>query len=114
MARLLSEQPEIVHRIFTEDEQRYCGGKRTSTPHYAARFAAKEAVVKALGTGMASGMEWTDVEVTRARNGQPSARLHGRVAEEATTRGLRHLTLSLSHTDQLAIAHATATFDHDH
>ena len=114
MARLLDEQPDILDRVFTPAEQRYCQPRRTAVQHYAVRFAAKEAVVKALGTGMASGMEWTDVEVTRPRGGPPTPTLHGRVAQVAAERGLASLTVSLSHTADLAIAQAVATFTTDH
>lgn len=106
MARLLASQPRIVTRLFTAEEQRYCGSRRHAEVHYAARFAAKEAVLKALGTGLATGMRWTDVEVRRDRNGRPRVHLHGAVAAHAGEIGVTDLDVSLSHTGEHAVAHA--------
>lgn len=108
--RLLREQPGIRERLFTTSEQGYCEGRRHAVQHYAARFAAKEAVLKAFGTGLGTGMSWTDVEVTKQRSGRPGARLGGAVADLASDHGLIDLDLSLSHTRDLAIAHAVAVF----
>ncbi len=76
--------------------------------HLAARFAAKEAVLKALGTGLGRRMAWTEVEVVNDPAGRPLIRLHGGVAEWAADRGLTEVDVSLSHTEQLAIAQAIA------
>ncbi|HUG82915.1 MAG TPA: holo-ACP synthase [Euzebya sp.] len=110
MERLLREQPAIRDRVFTGAEQRYCEGRRRASQHYAARFAAKEAVLKAFGTGLASGMEWTDIEIVHARSGRPTVQLAGVLADHARARGLVDLDLSLSHTTGLAMAHAVARF----
>ena len=108
--RLLREQPGIRDRVFTGGEQRYCEGRRHAPQHYAARFAAKEAVLKAFGTGLGSGMEWTDVEIRHARSGRPTAHLAGAVADHAREQGLVDLDVSLSHTTGLALAQAVARF----
>ena len=104
----LAEQPTGLSRVLTEREVAYCRSRRRPGEHIAARFAAKEAVLKALGTGLAAGIRWTDVEILKTGGGRPVAVLHGAAARLAAERGLRHLDVSLSHTDQLAIAHAVA------
>ncbi len=106
IARLVTEQPAILGTIFTARELAYCDGKRRRFEHLAARFAAKEAVLKALGTGLGPGMAWTEVEVINAINGRPIAHLHGAVAAAAAQLGLTSLDISLSHTADLAIAQA--------
>lgn len=112
MARLLRDQPAITERLFTPHERRYCTARRgAAEQHYAARFAAKEAVLKVFGTGLRAGMAWTDVEVANDRRGRPHVRLHGGVADLAARRRLSSLAISLSHTDDLAIAQAVGTFE---
>jgi holo-[acyl-carrier protein] synthase len=106
IARLIAEQPAILGSIFTARELAYCDGKRRRHEHLAARFAAKEAVLKALGTGLGPGMAWTEVEVVNEINGRPIAHLHGAVAVFAAGRGLVNVDISLSHTADLAIAQA--------
>lgn len=92
-------------RTFTAGEIAYCDGCADPAMHYAARFAAKEAAAKALGTGLwAEGVDWKDFEVTRAANGRPGLRLHGAAASHAAALGVRHAHLSLSHTRELALA----------
>jgi holo-[acyl-carrier protein] synthase len=108
IARLAAENPGIQEAIFTGLELRYCRGKRRATEHLAARFAAKEAVLKALGTGLGQRMRWTDVEIVNEVLGRPVVRLHGEVADWARRRGLADLDVSLSHTAELAVAHALA------
>lgn len=111
MARLAAENPGIQETIFTGLELRYCRGKRRATEHMAARFAAKEAVLKALGTGLGQRMRWTDVEIVNEVLGRPVVRLHGEVAAWARRRGLADLDVSLSHTSELALAHALAVWE---
>ena len=77
----------------------------------AARFAAKEAVLKAFGTGISQRMRWTDVEVVNEASGRPSIRLDGAVATFAERHGLRDLDVSLTHTEDLAFAHAVSVWD---
>jgi holo-[acyl-carrier protein] synthase len=92
-------------RTFTAGEIAYCDRCADPAIHYAARFAAKEAAAKALGTGLwAEGVDWRDIEVTRADNGRPCLQLHGAAASHATNLGVRTAHLSLSHTRDLAIA----------
>lgn len=113
IARLISEQPAIVDTLFTPREQAYCQGKRRRHEHLAARFAAKEAVLKAFGTGLGQRMRWTDVEIVNEVLGRPRVCLHGEVAAWARRRGLTDLDVSLAHTADLAIAQAVAVWRHD-
>ena len=108
MARLARENPGIQETIFTSLELRYCLGKRRCIEHLAARFAAKEAVLKALGSGLGQRMRWTDVEIVNGVLGRPMVRLHGEVSAFAEKRGLVDLDVSLSHTSELAVAQALA------
>jgi holo-[acyl-carrier protein] synthase len=106
IARLASEHHAQLGSVFTPAELEYCAGKRRRAEHLAARFAAKEAVLKAIGTGLRRRMQWSDVEVVRDPNGRPGVRLHGEVAEEAQRRGIASIDVSLSHSAGLAIAEA--------
>lgn len=90
----------FLDRIFTEAEQAYC---RSRVPNLAARFAAKEATMKALGTGV-RGVSWKDIEVVRAKSGAPSLRLCGRALERYLSLGIFDLALSLSHSREYAVA----------
>ncbi len=94
----------FLDRIFTGAEQAYCLRKRKAAESLAARFAAKEAGAKALGTGISRGVHWLEIEVVRAPGGKPSLLFHGRAAEIAATLGATHTALSLTHTADLAMA----------
>jgi len=94
--------------LFTPGELAYCHGKRRCYEHMAARFAAKEAVLKAFGTGISQRMRWTDVEVVHGLAGRPHVALDGEVAEEAGRRGIAQIDVSLSHTREYAVAQAVA------
>ena len=91
-------------RIFTEEEMRYCDSKANRIERYAARFAAKEAAMKALGTGWSRGIRWRDIEVFRQPGSRPTIRFHGKAAEWATRMGVANVALSLTHTSEQAIA----------
>ena len=94
----------FLQRIFTAGEIRYCDSKANRNERYAARFAAKEAAMKALGTGWNHGVRWRDCEVVRAPGGRPTMTFHGKAAEFAARLGVRNIALSLSHTTEQAIA----------
>lgn len=94
----------FLHRIFTEGEIRYCDAKANRVERYAARFAAKEAAMKAIGTGWNHGVTWRDVEVSRLPGGRPTIVFHGKAAEFAAKLGAKHVALSLTHTAEHAIA----------
>ena len=107
MAAALRRHPRMKKRIFSADEQAYCESRNRPEVHYALRFAAKEAVLKALGTGFA-GMRFTDVEVVRDPKGRPVPQLAGRVAGLAAESGIAEIMLSLSYTRDNAVASAVA------
>jgi holo-[acyl-carrier protein] synthase len=94
----------FLDRIYTASEQAYCLRKRNSAESLAARFAAKEAGAKALGTGISHGVSWLEIEVVRAPSGRPSLRFHGRAREFAARLGAAHAALSLTHIGELAMA----------
>lgn len=94
----------FLRRIFTENEIRYCESKANRVERYAARFAAKEAALKAIGTGWKRGVTWRDVEVTREPGGRPTMTFHGKAAEFAGKLGMKRAHVSLSHTAEHAIA----------
>lgn len=94
----------FLQRVFTEGEIRYCDSKANRFERYAARFAAKEAGMKALGTGWNFGVRWRDLEVARKPGGRPTLLLHGKAAEFAAKLGATNIALSLTHTPEQAMA----------
>jgi len=96
--------PRFLERIYTSVEIRYCQSKHNATERFAARFAAKEAALKARGTGWRLGVQWKDVEVRREAGGRPTIDFSGKAAEVAARLGARRASLSLSHTAEQAIA----------
>ena len=95
----------FVVRVFTPDEARYCLSKVNAAERLAARFAAKEAGMKAIGTGLRHGVTWQDVEVVRHPGQRPILKFSGKAAEFAARLGCKRTHLSLSHTAEQAIAH---------
>ena len=96
-------------RVFTAEEVRYCESRgRPRFQSYAARFAAKEATMKALGTGWNRNVGWGEIEVVRQRGHAPTIRLSGKAAELARKRGITVFHLSITHTDATAMAHVIA------
>lgn len=91
------------NRVYTESERIYCRSKARPYPSFAARFAAKEAAMKALGTGW-NGVDWKEIEVIRGERGKPAIRFHGRALERFIALGGRDVRLSLSHTESYAVA----------
>jgi holo-[acyl-carrier protein] synthase len=94
----------FLERVYTAGEIAYCQSKKSSAESFAARFAAKEAGAKALGTGISRGVSWREFEVRRAPSGKPSLVLSGRAAELAAGLGVARISLSLTHTRELAMA----------
>jgi holo-[acyl-carrier protein] synthase len=95
----------FLHRVFTDAEIKYCDSKVNRAERYAARFAAKEAALKAIGTGLRHGISWRDVEVTRQPSGRPTITFHRVAAEFSAKVGMKRAHLSLSHTKEHAIAY---------
>jgi len=96
---------KFIQRIYTPAEIAYVERKANRFERYAARFAAKEAGMKAIGTGWNHGVLWRDFEVSNLASGQPTLRLHGAASRIAERLGIRHISLSLTHTAELAMAH---------
>jgi holo-[acyl-carrier protein] synthase len=94
----------FVGRVFTAGEIAYCRGKRDFASSFAARFAAKEAAMKALGTGHSRGVFWTGIEVVR-RHGPPRLQFHGGAATRFAELGASSSLLTITHSQELAIAH---------
>jgi holo-[acyl-carrier protein] synthase len=94
----------FLDRVYTSGEQEYCLRKRKSAESFAARFAAKEAGAKALGTGISHGVSWLEIEIVREPSGRPNLHFRGRAAQIATRLGVAHAALSITHTAELAMA----------
>ncbi|MBI2160335.1 MAG: holo-ACP synthase [Candidatus Rokubacteria bacterium] len=99
-------QDRFLQRVFTEAEIAYCRGRRDPVPHFAARFAAKEAGLKALGTGLRLGVSWRELEVRRERGQAPELVLSGRSKEIGRSRGGSRVLLALTHEGEYALAQA--------
>ncbi len=98
----------FLARVFTEGERQYCAGMKRPETFYAARFAAKEAVSKAFGTGIGAQLGWLDIDVRRKASGEPFVVLSGAGAATAARLGIAEILLSLSHSEHYAVAHALA------
>jgi holo-[acyl-carrier protein] synthase len=98
----------FVTRIFTERERDYCAAKAKPELHFAARFAAKEAVAKALGTGIGKEIGWLDMEVVRGDSGEPTMQLSGKALLFCEAHGIREIKISLTHAREYAAANAVA------
>ncbi len=97
---------KFLDRVFTPKELEYCMGRKRQIEHLAGRFAAKEAVLKVLGTGWKNGISWNDIEILNKPSGQPIVRLTGRSREIADELGLSGIIISISHIETHAIASA--------
>ena len=94
----------FIERVFTPAEAAYCERFKNRCERYAARFAAKEAAMKALGTGWSRGVRWRDIEVAREPGGKPSLRLMGVAREIADGLGVKHISMTITHSGNLAMA----------
>jgi holo-[acyl-carrier protein] synthase len=94
----------FLNRVYTERERAYASSKANPAERYAARFAAKEAGMKAIGTGWRRGITWKDFEVVNETSGQPTLRLSGVALEMSATMGVEHISISLTHTAETAFA----------
>lgn len=101
----------FLSRVYTPQEIAYCSQRKAAIQHYAGRWAAKEAVLKALGTGWAHGIQWTDVEVVNEVGGKPKIVLSGMAQHMCQRQGIREILISISHCKSYAVAHATAIGD---
>ncbi len=94
----------FLKRVFTQAEREYCDSKRNRIERYAARFAAKEAAMKAIGTGLRRGVTWQDFEVGREPGGRPTIQIRGKAGEFAAKLGMKRAALSITHTKEQAMA----------
>ncbi len=109
IAQMIERHGELfVSRVFTPAEIDYCRSRRMATQHFAGRWAAKEAVLKAIGTGWKRGISWRDIEVRNTPGGRPVARLQGGTREMAEKLGVRCVLVSISHCRSHATAYAVA------
>lgn len=111
MEKILARSPSFAEKVYSAAERAYCDAHAHPEVHYATRFAAKEAVLKALGMGFSEGIGWLDVEVRRTAKGRPYVVLTGRAREVARERGVREIPISLSYTHTDAVACAMAITD---
>lgn len=102
--KLVDRDSRFMEKVFTETEIQYCEPKYRREVHYAARFAAKEAFFKALGTGYRGGMKWTDISVENNQLGKPGITLHGKTLENFKKANYKSTHLSISHTKEYAVA----------
>ena len=109
IAQMIERHGELfITRVYTDAEIAYCSSRKAATQHYAGRWAAKEAVLKALGTGWRRGISWRDVEVRSDRRGRPLVAVHGGAREVLEKAGIRRIHVSISHCRCHAVAYAIA------
>ncbi|MEM9352357.1 MAG: holo-ACP synthase [Planctomycetota bacterium] len=109
IAQMIERHGEIfINRVYTEHEIEYCSTKKAATQHYAGRWAAKEAVLKALGTGWIRGIAWRDIEVRNLKGGAPTIALRGGAREVFEGSGMKTMHISISHCRSHATAYAVA------
>ena len=112
IARMLTRHGKrFTAHVYTDEENRYCSGRKVAEQHFAGRWAAKEAVLKALGTGWIAGISWTDVEVVILSGGKPTIRLYRGAAQKATELGITEVLITISHCKAYATATAIAVCD---
>ncbi len=109
VGQMIEKHGELfLERVFTPGEMRYCQGRKHAMEHYAGRWAAKEAILKCLGTGWSKGISWTDLEVRNEMSGAPRVLLAGVAADIARDRGIGEILISISHCRTYAVAYAIA------
>lgn len=109
IAQMIERHGELfINRIYTSAEIDYCSSRKAATQHYAGRWAAKEAILKAMGTGWARGIRWRDIEIRNEVGGEPIVALAGGTREICETRGIVKMLVSISHCRSHATAYALA------
>ena len=109
IAQMIERHGELfITRVYTDREIEYCSSRKAATQHYAGRWAAKEAVLKALGTGWRRGISWRDIEIRNDRHGMPLVTLHGGARDACERAGIRRVHVSISHCRTHAMACALA------
>ncbi len=114
IAQMIERHGELfINRVYTPYEIRYCSSRKQATQHYAGRWAAKEAILKALGTGWRRGISWRDIEVRNDNLGKPVVGLRGGARDLVEQLGIREMLVSISHCRSHAMAYALAMGDED-
>lgn len=109
IGKMIEQHGELfLRRVYTEREIRYCQARKHAIEHFAGRWAAKEAILKAIGTGWSRGISWTDLEVRNAASGQPEVLVRGGAKDAALRRGIGDILVSISHCRTYATAYALA------
>jgi len=109
IGQMIEKHGELfLERVFTPGEIRYCHGRKHAMEHYAGRWAAKEAILKCLGTGWSKGISWTDMDVANELSGAPRVVLSGVAGDIAKDRGIGEIMISISHCRAYAVAYALA------
>ena len=109
IAKMIDRHGELfINRVYTELEIEYCRQRKAATQHFAGRWAAKEAILKALGTGWIKGISWRDMEIRNDAGGRPSVRFRGGARDKVEQLGIGRMLISISHCRLFATAFATA------
>lgn len=112
IAQMIERHGELfITRVYTDTEIEYCTSRKAATQHYAGRWAAKEAVLKALGTGWRRGIGWRDIEIRNGQNGTPTVKLRGGARDLMERAGIKTMHISISHCRSFAVAHVVAEGD---
>jgi holo-[acyl-carrier protein] synthase len=112
IAQMIERHGELfITRVYTDHEIEYCSARKAATQHYAGRWAAKEAVLKALGTGWRRGISWRDIEIRNDKNGAPTVQLRGGARDVMAAAHIRHLHVTISHCRSFAVAYVVAEGD---
>jgi holo-[acyl-carrier protein] synthase len=109
IASMIERHGELfITRVYTDDEIEYCSARKAATQHYAGRWAAKEAVLKALGTGWRRGIAWRDIEIRNNEKGAPTVHLRAGARDVMEKAGIRRMHISISHCRSSAVAYVVA------
>ncbi len=112
IANMIEKHQDVfINRVYTPGEIEYCAGRKSATQHFAGRWAAKEAILKAMGTGWSNGIQWTDIEIANQMGGKPVVKLGGAANDMAEAKGISEVLVSISHCRLFATAFATAIND---
>lgn len=101
-------QDNFIRKVYTDWEIEYCGKRKAAAQHYAGRWAAKEAILKSMGTGWAKGIQWTDLEIRNKMGGAPEVTISGAAEEICKSLGIQEIKISISHSQNYATAFAVA------
>ena len=109
IAQMIERHGELfITRVFTDHEIEYCSARKAATQHYAGRWAAKEAVLKALGTGWRRGISWRDIEIRNDKSGAPTVKLRGGARDVMQAADIARLHVTISHCRSFAVAYVVA------